>query len=162
MSHEDRTKLEKQFEQAMYDDVYMAVWRECGYRAERFRQMIVPPKRGRTGKLYRGGVATAKELLTKDTAGLGILDKKKRLEHGIPSSELNTRQRCDIVEELSYQRAYEVVGRRAGLQPHEPPELREPERRYRRQWRRDHHRHGGPANQSLRPPVTDYGHRLAF
>jgi hypothetical protein len=76
------TVLEGQFEQAMYDQVYMRVWRECGYRAERFRQMICPPRPGLKGTHYRGGVVTAKKLLAKvdGTAGFKILDEKNRLD----------------------------------------------------------------------------------
>ena len=69
----------------MYDQVYLRVWRECGYRAERFRQMICQPRRGLKGKLYRGGVATAKRLLSKGSAGFQVFDEKNRLELSVES-----------------------------------------------------------------------------
>jgi hypothetical protein len=77
---DDLKILKQEFEQAMYDEVYLRAWKECGYRAERFRQMIQPPKPGRQGKLYRGGVETARYLLAKKSAGFTILDKKNRLD----------------------------------------------------------------------------------
>lgn len=76
----DARDLKRRFEQAMYEQVYERVWHECGYRAERFRQMICPPKPGQTGTLYRGGLATAKTLLAKKSAGFEVLDKKNRLD----------------------------------------------------------------------------------
>ena len=73
-------QLEAEFERAMYEQVYLRIWRECGYRAERFRQMICPPRRGLKGKLYRGGLKTAKQLLWKESAGFQVLDEKNRLD----------------------------------------------------------------------------------
>jgi hypothetical protein len=77
---DDKVALAKDFERAMYEEVYLRIWKECGYRAERFRQMIQPPKRGRLGRLYRGGVETARHLLAKPTGGFRILDKRNRLD----------------------------------------------------------------------------------
>lgn len=73
-------QLESDFERAMYEQVYLRIWRECGYRAERFRQMICPPRRGLKGTLYRGGLKTARQLLSKDSAGFQVLDEKNRLD----------------------------------------------------------------------------------
>jgi hypothetical protein len=72
--------LEQTFENAMYEEVYLRVWRECGYRANRFRQMVCPPRPGRKGTLYRGGLATAKQLLLKESSGFGVLDEMGRLD----------------------------------------------------------------------------------
>lgn len=56
--------------------LYSKWWRECGYRAERFRQMIVP-----TCKRYRGGIAAARSVLTKtSTGGFSALVKCNRLD----------------------------------------------------------------------------------
>jgi len=42
--------------------------------------MICPPQPGQTGRLYRGGLATAKLLLKRKSAGFKILDEKNRLD----------------------------------------------------------------------------------
>src|SRR5690349_7322484 len=44
-------ELAVEFERAMYEQVYQRVYRECGYRAERFRQMVCPPRPGQRSKL---------------------------------------------------------------------------------------------------------------
>jgi hypothetical protein len=77
--------LEAAFEVAMYEEVYVRVWRECGYRAERFRQMVCPPRAGQKTTLYRGGLATAKKLLLGKSAGFRVLDEKNRLDLSVES-----------------------------------------------------------------------------
>ncbi len=54
--------------------LYLVPWKTWGVsRAERFRQMIEPPKPGRSGKNYRGSIEAAKYLISKkDTSKHGL------------------------------------------------------------------------------------------
>jgi hypothetical protein len=63
-----KAKLAKDFKHDMYQ-LYIDTWKDHGSRGERFRQMIEPPKPGRSGKNYRGAVQTAKYLMTKSATG---------------------------------------------------------------------------------------------
>ena len=56
--------------------LYEQWWRECGYRAERFRQTIVPGC-----KKYKGGIAAARAVIHRSvTGGWSALQKKNRLD----------------------------------------------------------------------------------
>ena len=64
--------------------LYERWWSELGYRAERFRQSIVP-----NCKRYKGGVKAAKDVLLKRTGGFDRLSGHPELtvEHSIASGE---------------------------------------------------------------------------
>lgn len=73
MTDSDRNR-EGLFEAALYT-LYERIWRECGYRAERFRQLIDP-----AAKRYCGGVAAARRLIWSETIGFGELVTKGRFD----------------------------------------------------------------------------------
>ena len=54
--------------------LYERWWKELGYRAERFRQTIVPGC-----KRYKGGVRAAKDILLKETGGFQRLSDHPKL-----------------------------------------------------------------------------------
>jgi len=56
--------------------LYEQWWQECDYRAERFRQTIVPGC-----KNYKGGIAAARNVIYRPiTAGFSVLREKNRLD----------------------------------------------------------------------------------
>jgi hypothetical protein len=56
--------------------LYEQWWHECGYRAERFRQTIVPKC-----KNYKGGIAAARAVVhRRTTVGFSALRQKNRLD----------------------------------------------------------------------------------
>jgi hypothetical protein len=64
---------ERALESALFR-LYERWWHELGYRAERFRQMIVP-----SCKNYKGGVRAVQHVVTSNTAGFDRLKDHPRL-----------------------------------------------------------------------------------
>jgi hypothetical protein len=75
---------ERDLESALFS-LYQTWWRELGWRAEKFRQMIVPGC-----KIYKGGVGTVRHLIYKrKTTGLDRLANRPELtiEHLVLSGQ---------------------------------------------------------------------------
>jgi hypothetical protein len=62
--------------------IYRDTWKRLGSGGERFRQMIEPPKPGRSGKNYRGALETAKYLMATESklSGLPWLKENNSLD----------------------------------------------------------------------------------
>ena len=69
--------LEKQFEQEMID-IYVTAKKECGYTASRFLQLLST----------KGGLAAAKQLISKRTEGFTILWEHGRLDLSVEAHVL--------------------------------------------------------------------------
>jgi len=66
---------ERALERALFR-LYEQWWHECDYRAERFRQTIVPGC-----KKYKGGIAAARDVIYRPaTAGFSVLREKNRMD----------------------------------------------------------------------------------
>ena len=79
----DETR-ERALERALFA-LYQTWWRELGWRAEKFRQMIVPGC-----KIYKGGIGTVRHLIHKrKTTGLDGLANRQELtvEHLVLSGQ---------------------------------------------------------------------------
>jgi hypothetical protein len=79
------TSRQRTLEDALFA-LYEHWWKELGYRAERFRQTIVPGC-----KRYKGGVNAVKDILLKRTGGFERLSAHPKLtvEHLVASGEWN-------------------------------------------------------------------------
>ncbi len=75
--------------------IYFDTWKKLGSRGERFRQMIEPPKPGRSGKNYRGAFETAKFLMTRKSrlAGLQWLKEQDALHLSVEALVLKPKYR---------------------------------------------------------------------